>query len=66
MNGTGLIATHDISLGELEKEYPDRIFNMCFEIEIDGEAIKFDYKLNRGITKKMNAALLMKQMGILD
>ncbi len=64
--GTGLIATHDISLGELEKDYPDRIFNMCFEIEIDGEAIKFDYKLNRGVTQKMNAALLMRQMGILD
>jgi hypothetical protein len=66
LEGTGLIATHDISLGEMEKEYPEKIFNMCFEIEIDGEAIKFDYRLQPGITKKMNAALLMKQMGILD
>jgi DNA mismatch repair ATPase MutS len=64
--GTGLIATHDLSLGELEKDHPDKIFNMCFEIEIDGEAINFDYKLKRGMTKKMNAAFLMKQMGILD
>jgi hypothetical protein len=63
--GTGLIATHDISLGELEKEHPENVFNMCFEIEIDGEAILFDYKLSRGITKKMNAAFLMRQMGIL-
>jgi DNA mismatch repair ATPase MutS len=63
--GTGLIATHDISLGELEKEHPENVFNMCFEIEINGEAILFDYKLSRGITKKMNAAFLMRQMGIL-
>ncbi|HEX2967612.1 MAG TPA: hypothetical protein VHO46_00815 [Bacteroidales bacterium] len=64
--GTGLIATHDISLGDLEYEFPDRIFNVCFEIVIDGETIMFDYKLQEGITKKMNAALLMRQMGILD
>jgi hypothetical protein len=66
MGGTGLIATHDLSLGELEKEHPGKVFNMCFEIEIEGEAISFDYKLNRGMTKKMNAAFLMRQMGILD
>ena len=66
LGGTGLIATHDTSLGEMEKDYPGLIFNMCFEIEIDGETIKFDYKLQPGITHKMNAALLMKQMGILD
>jgi hypothetical protein len=64
-NGTGLVATHDTSLGELEKEHPDNVFNMCFEIEIDGETILFDYKLSPGITKKMNAAFLMRQMGIL-
>jgi DNA mismatch repair ATPase MutS len=64
--GTGMIATHDLSLGELEKDHQDKIFNMCFEIELDGETISFDYKLKPGMTKKMNAALLMKQMGILD
>ncbi len=64
--GTGLIATHDISLGNMEKEYPSAVFNKCFEIEIDGENISFDYLLRDGITTKMNAALLMKQMGISD
>ncbi len=64
--GTGLIATHDISLGEMETEFPDKVFNKCFEVEIDGEHIRFDYILRDGITHKMNAALLMKQMGILD
>lgn len=63
--GTGLIATHDISLGELEKEHPGIIFNMCFEIEMEGDTISFDYILRPGITQKMNASLLMRQMGII-
>jgi DNA mismatch repair ATPase MutS len=62
--GTGLIATHDISLGEMETEFPVNVVNKCFEIEIDGEKISFDYLLRDGITRKMNAAALMKQMGI--
>jgi DNA mismatch repair ATPase MutS len=64
--GTGLIATHDISLGKLEDDYPGFVINKCFEIDIDGENIRFDYKIQDGITKKMNAVFLMKQMGILD
>jgi ABC-type multidrug transport system fused ATPase/permease subunit len=64
--GTGLIATHDTSLGKLEDDYPGMIINKCFEIEIDGENISFDYKIQNGITQKMNAVFLMKQLGILD
>jgi hypothetical protein len=64
LGGTGMIATHDLSLGVLQDEYPDRVVNKCFEIEIDGENIKFDYILRDGMTTKMNAAILMKQMGI--
>jgi DNA mismatch repair ATPase MutS len=64
--GTGLLATHDTSLGKLESEYPGVIINKCFEIDIDGENIRFDYKIHDGITQKMNAVFLMKQMGILD
>jgi hypothetical protein len=66
LKGTGLIATHDTSIGDMEKDFPQSVFNMCFEIEIEGESIRFEYKLQKGITQKMNAALLMRQMGILD
>jgi DNA mismatch repair ATPase MutS len=66
LGGTGLIATHDTSLGEMESEYPDTVLNKCFEIEIEGELIRFDYKLQNGITRKMNASILMKQMGIIE
>jgi len=66
LEGTGLIATHDTSIGEMENDHPGVIVNKCFEIEIDGEILRFDYKLQNGITSKMNAAFLMKQMGILE
>jgi len=48
----------------MEKEFPENVVNKCIEIEIDGENISFDYLLCDGITRKMNAAALMKQMGI--
>jgi hypothetical protein len=49
----------------MESDFPGSVINKCFEIEIDGEHIIFDYRLRCGITRKMNAALLMKQMGII-
>ena len=64
LGGTGMVATHDTSLCELENAFPEKVVNKCFELEIDGENITFDYKLIDGVTRKMNAALLMKQMGI--
>jgi len=65
MGGTGMVATHDISLGSLSNEFPEKVTNSCFEIEIDSGNVKFDYLLREGITTKMNAALLMKQQGII-
>lgn len=64
LKGTGLIATHDVELGKMENRHPGQISNKCFEAEINGDQISFDYILREGITQKMNAAYLMKQMGI--
>jgi len=61
---TGIVATHDILLGKLG-DHHESIRNRCFEIEIDGDEVKFDYILRDGMTTKMNAAILMKQMGII-
>ncbi len=60
-----LIATHDLKLSELENEFPQQIFNKCFEIRIENEELIFDYKLSDGVTKTMNATFLMKKMGII-
>ena len=64
--GSGLIATHDLALGALEKQYPENIVNQCFEVEIQGKEVLFDYILRPGITTKMNATILMEQMGLIE
>ncbi|HSH51544.1 MAG TPA: hypothetical protein VK982_07455, partial [Bacteroidales bacterium] len=64
LNATGVIATHDLTLCALENHFSTKIKNQCFEVEISGQKIFFDYKLRNGITKNMNASVLMQQMGI--
>jgi DNA mismatch repair ATPase MutS len=61
----GLIATHDLALGDLEKEYPDHVKNYCFEPTIENDQLSFDYTLKEGLAQKMNATFLMKKMGII-
>jgi DNA mismatch repair ATPase MutS len=63
-NARGIVATHDVALGLLEESFPDNIRNRCFEVDIEGSRLIFDYKLKDGVSKNMNATLLMKEMGI--
>lgn len=60
------IATHDLSLGKLEKDHPGEVVNFCFESYIRGMELSFDYTMRPGIATNMNASFLMKQMGIMD
>jgi hypothetical protein len=60
-----VVATHDLALGDLEKEFPERVRNFCFEPSIIDDQLSFDYKLKRGLAEKMNATFLMKKMGII-
>jgi len=64
LNGNGIIATHDLVLGNLEKEYPDNVKDYCFEAEIKDDHLSFSYKMHEGIAQNMNACFLMKKMGI--
>lgn len=64
LKSIGIIATHDLVLGNLEKEYPEHIKNYCFEAEIKDNNLSFSYKINEGIAQNMNACFLMKKMGI--
>ena len=60
-----LIATHDLVLGALEKEFPAQLRNFCFEATIENDQLSFDYKLKPGLAQTMNATYLMKKMGII-
>ncbi|MDR1500481.1 MAG: DNA mismatch repair protein MutS [Tannerellaceae bacterium] len=60
----GIIATHDLALGDLAKEFPHRIRNHRFEATITDDTLTFSYKLEDGIAQNMNACFLMQKMGM--
>ena len=60
----GIIATHDLLLGNLEAEFPEQIRNYRFEADIKGDELRFSYQLHDGVAKNMNACFLMQKMGI--
>lgn len=63
-NGSGLVSTHDLELGEMINDLPDEIDNICFEVNVEGEELVFDYKIKEGISKSFNATHLMRNIGI--
>jgi hypothetical protein len=60
----GLITTHDLELGGLEKEIPRCVKNYHFTDTICDNQISFDYRLRPGISRTTNAIALMKMVGI--
>ncbi len=61
---TGVVATHDIALSELENERPEQVHNAHFtDVMKDGE-MTFDYQLKPGVVKTSNALRLLKMAGI--
>tara|TARA_R110002049_G_scaffold213943_1_gene385454 strand:+ start:231 stop:2015 length:1785 start_codon:yes stop_codon:yes gene_type:complete len=62
-NATGIIATHDLSLTEIEKEL-EAVKNYYFDAEIINDELYFDYKLKEGVCQNMNASFLLKKMEI--
>ncbi len=63
-NAAGLIATHDLELAKLADEFPDKLHNYHFDVQVAGDELYFDYKLKKGVCTSMNASLLMKKIGI--
>jgi len=61
---TGIIATHDLSLCDIEKHY-DQIHNKYFDALIKNDELQFDYLLKDGICTNMNASFLLKKMNII-
>ncbi len=63
--GITLVATHDISLGELEDRFPRKVSNYHFDSTIVNDELFFDYKIKTGVAKNMNASFLMRKMEII-
>lgn len=65
LNATGIIATHDLSLTEVETEL-EEVENYFFDAQIINDELHFDYKLKKGICQNMNASFLLKKMNIVQ
>ncbi|MBW6478997.1 MAG: hypothetical protein K0B37_06160 [Bacteroidales bacterium] len=60
-----IVATHNLELAEMQKDFPQDITNYFFDIIIENDStMRFDYKLKPGICKTFNASLLLKKIGI--
>jgi DNA mismatch repair ATPase MutS len=64
LRASGLIATHDLTLGDLAADFPENVINKRFEVEIKHDRLQFDYQLKEGVSQNLNATFLMKKMGI--
>jgi len=60
----GMVATHDLELTKLEKDYTGKIWNYFFDGYIEDDKLLFDYLLKKGICTSSNALELMKKIGI--
>lgn len=63
LSATGIIATHDLSLTEIETEL-EPVKNYFFDAQIVNDELYFDYKLKQGVCQNMNASFLLKKMKI--
>lgn len=62
----GIIATHDVVVAELVKEYPGSVAAKAFESQIVNDELLFDYKLRDGVCTTLSASFLMKKMGVIE
>jgi len=60
----GFIATHDLQIAELEREYPKQLRNYHFDIQVNGDEMYFDYLIKAGECKTFNASMLLKAIGL--
>jgi DNA mismatch repair ATPase MutS len=64
LGALGAVSTHDLGITALERQLPDRVQNVHFEEQVEGDAMTFDYALRPGIVQSSNALRLMRAVGI--
>ena len=62
--GAGVVATHDLGLGELAEE-TDAVSTLRLEVETDAAGeLYFDYTVKPGLAQSRNASALMRKLGL--
>ena len=64
LGGAGVVATHDLGLGELTRE-TDAVSTLRLEVETDAAGeLYFDYTVKPGLAESRNASALMRRLGL--
>lgn len=63
-HATGMIATHDVALSELEEELRGKVKNVHFTDVFQNGEMTFDYRLQPGVVRTSNALRLLQMAGI--
>ena len=62
--GLGLVTTHDLALTEIAEDLPEKARKICFVDHIEGDQMRFDYKIHEGVASRGNAVRLMQLQGL--
>ena len=60
----GLITTHDLALTAVADQLAPRAVNVHFEDWLEGNDIRFDYRMKPGPVTRSNAIALMRAVGL--
>jgi hypothetical protein len=60
----GLATTHDLALASIVDELGPRAANVHLEDHMEGEEMRFDYRLRPGVVTRGNALALMRAVGL--
>ncbi|MFV0507201.1 MAG: MutS-related protein [Bacteroidales bacterium] len=58
---SGIIATHDLALSCMAKEYPTQFDNFRFEIAL-ADDIEYSYQISKGVAENLNASFLLQKI----
>ncbi len=61
---TGIVSTHDLELGRLAESHPNLFRNGHFSEHFEDGKIRFDFRLQSGISTTRNAIHLMRLAGV--
>jgi DNA mismatch repair ATPase MutS len=60
----GIVTTHDLALTEISAAVGDVVRNVHLEDQVEGNEMRFDYRLRDGVVAKSNAIALMRIVGL--
>ncbi len=60
----GIVTTHDLALAEIAERPGARAVNAHFEFALEGDRVRFDYRLRPGVVEAGNALAIMRAAGL--